>query len=805
MINAPCLNSGYACGGNTGLMENTDNLPALIDNCAGLNPDEVRKRVAEGKVNTSAKTSTRSYKDIVRDNVFTYFNLIFAVLAVLLILVGSFRNLTFMVVIFFNTIIGIIQEIRSKRALDSLKIISDPKATVIRSGSEHVIPINELVLDDLIVLTAGNQIPADAVVISGSVNVNESLITGESDDVKKISGYELLSGSFVVSGRCLAKLTKVGEDSYVSKLTKKATDDKREEESEMIRALDKLVKIVGVIIIPIGLTLLIQQLFIDHAGFRDSVTGMVAAVIGMIPEGLYLLASVAMVVSIMRLARQKVLVRSMKCIETLARVDVLCVDKTGTITENTMTVSKLVTVDGNDKKSVETLISTMVSAMDTDNITMAAFKKYFTKKSDVKPDKICPFSSKYKYSGCVIGGRGYVLGAPEFVLRDSFENYKKTVEKYSTKGYRVLVFAEYKGEPDGKELTEMAEPLGFVLLENPIRPAAKETFKYFADQGVQIKVISGDNPATVSRVAVEAGIEGADSYIDASKLTSDQAILDACTKYNVFGRVVPEQKRQFVLALKALGKTVGMTGDGVNDVLALKEANCSIAMASGSDAASQVSQLVLVDSDFSKMPSVVGEGRRVVNNVQRTAGMFLVKNIFSLLLAIFSVVVACGYPMEPSQVSLLAMFTIGTPAFFLSLEPNRNLIKGRFLINVFKKAIPAGLTDFIVVAGLVVFGKVFGVDDVSISTASTILVSLVGFMVLYHISKPMNTFHIILLSAMIAGWLGCSIFLNDLFAMTLMSTRCILILAVFLLATDPLLRGLRFAVEFIFDKIFKNK
>lgn len=789
-------------------MENTDNLPvpaASAHNTEGLGPDEVRRRAAEGKVNTAAKTATRSYRDIVRDNVFTYFNLIFAVLAVLLILVGSFKNLTFMVVIFFNTVIGIVQEIRSKQALDKLKIISDPKATVIRSGAERIVPVNELVLDDLIVLSAGNQIPADAVVVSGAINVNESLITGESDEVRKLTGYELLSGSFVVSGRCLARLTKVGDDSYVSKLTRKATDDKREEESEMIRSLDKLVKIVGVIIIPIGLTLLIQQLFFDHAGFRDSVTGMVAAVIGMIPEGLYLLASVAMVVSIMRLARQKVLIRSMKCIETLARVDVLCVDKTGTITENTMTVSKLVPVGGNDKMKVGSIIGTMVSAMDNDNITMSAFKKYFTNTSGKKPDKVCPFSSKHKYSGCVIDGQGYVLGAPEFVLRDTFESYKKTVEKYSSKGYRVLLFAGYNGEPDGGELTEKAEPLAFVLLENPIRPAAKETFKYFADQGVRIKVISGDNPATVSRVAAEAGIEGADSYIDASKLTSDQAILDACTKYNVFGRVVPEQKRQFVIALKALGKTVGMTGDGVNDVLALKEANCSIAMASGSDAASQVSQLVLVDSDFSKMPSVVSEGRRVVNNVQRTAGMFLVKNIFSLLLALFSVVFACGYPMEPSQVSLLAMFTIGTPAFFLSLEPNRNLIRGKFLINVFKKSIPAGLTDFLVVAGLVIFGKVFGVDDISISTASTILVSLVGFMVLYHISKPMNPFHIFLLSAMIAGWLGCSIFMHDLFSMTLMSPRCVLILIVFALATDPLLRGLRFVVEFIFNKIFKNQ
>ncbi len=782
-------------------MENTENLPGVYKSPdSGLNSEEIRQRVAEGKVNSAAKTATRTYSDIIKGNVFTYFNLIFAVLAALLIIVGSFKDLTFLGVIFFNTIIGIAQEIRSKQALDKLKIISDPKAVVIRNGTEQTVPVEELVLDDVIVLTAGSQIPADAIVISGSCHVNESLITGESDEVLKKNGYELLSGSFVVSGSCRAQLTKVGDDSYVSQLTKKATMDERKEESEMIRALDKLVKIVGVIIIPIGLTLFIQQMFFVHSGFRDSVTGMVAAVIGMIPEGLYLLASVALVVSVMRLARQNVLVRSMKCIETLARVDVLCVDKTGTITETTMKVSRLVPENGSDAECVRSLLGCMVSGMDNDNITMTALKEYFKNDSETKPDKIIPFSSQYKYSGCVISGQSYVLGAPEFVLRSQYDKYKETVDKFSSQGYRVLAFAKYAGEADGKALTENTEILGFVLMENPIRSSAKETFEYFDAQGVEVKVISGDNPVTVSRIAAEAGIKGADKYVDATTLTSDQAILDACIHYNVFGRVVPEQKRQFVMALKALGKTVGMTGDGVNDVLALKEADCSIAMASGSDAASQVSQLVLVDSDFSKMPSVVGEGRRVVNNIQRTAGMFLVKNIFSLLLALFSMVVVNGYPMDPSQVSLVAMFTIGTPAFFLSLEPNKNLIKGRFLTNVFKKAIPAGLTDFLVVAGLVMLCDLLGVDEQSISTASTILVSLVGFMVLFKVSQPMNTFHWVLFGVMLAGWVGCAIFLEPIFAMRLWSLKCLFVLIIFALATEPLLRGLSAAIEFIFGK-----
>lgn len=767
---------------------------------SGLNTAQVEERRRNGQVNAAVSSSTRTYSEIVKSNVFTYFNLIFVVLATLLILVGAFRDLTFLGVIFFNTLIGIIQEIRSKRALDKLKIISDPKAAVIRNGTEQIIPVEELVLDDVVVFSAGSQIPADAIVISGSAQVNESLITGESDEVAKKPGYELLSGSFVVSGKCRARLVKVGEDSYVSKLTQKATRDKHEEESEMIRSLDKLVKIVGVIIIPIGLVLFIQQMFFVHAGFRDSITGMVAAVIGMIPEGLYLLASVAMVVSIMRLARKQVLVRSMKCIETLARVDVLCVDKTGTITENTMKVSALKTPKNKDYDSVKCLLSNMVAAMDKDNITMEAMKEFFTSGTGAKPEKVFSFSSQFKYSGCVLGGQSYVLGAPELVLREQFKDYEEDVTSYSSQGYRVVAFVKYKGELNGKALTERVELLGFVLLENPIRATAKETFEYFAEQGVEIKVISGDNPVTVSRVAKEAGIKDADKYIDASTLTSDRAIYDACLEYNVFGRVVPEQKRMFVKALKAQGKTVGMTGDGVNDVLALKEANCSIAMASGSEAASQVSQLVLVDSDFSKMPSVVGEGRRVVNNIERSASLFLVKNIFSLLLSLFSMISVNGYPLEPSQVSLIGLFTIGTPAFFLSLEPNRELIKGRFLTNVFKKALPAGLTDFLVVAGLVIFCEVFGVDGESVSTAGTFLVSLVGFMILYRISKPMNTFHWILLGAMIAGWLGCIIFMRDLFAISSMTGRCVMLLIVFAIAADPILRFL----SAVFEKDYTN-
>ncbi len=779
----------------------TENITSTVfDEENGLTSGQVTERLNRGEFNESVDSSTRTYGEIIKSNVFTYFNLIFAVLAALLCIVGSFRDLTFLGVIFFNTIIGIVQEFRSKAALDKLKILSEPKATAIRDGNTISLPVEDLVIDDLVEFSAGNQIPADAVVVSGTAQLNEALITGESEEVEKKTDDELLSGSFVVSGKCRARLTRVGKNSYVSKLTLQATEDKGDEQSELIRSLDKLVKIVGVIIIPIGLILFIQQMFFTDAGFRESVTGMVAAVIGMIPEGLYLLASVAMVVSIMRLARKQVLVRNMKCIETLARVDVLCVDKTGTITETDMKVDRLVCVDGNDHDCVTTLISNVVSAMESDNITMAAMKEFFTSATGAKPDKVISFSSKFKYSGAVMGGQSYVLGAPEFVLRDDFDDYKDLVNDFGQEGFRVLVFARYNGEPDGKQLTGKADALGFVLLANPIRATAKETFEYFGEQGVEIKVISGDNPVTVSRVAGEAGIKNAERYVDATTLSTDEDISRAVQIYNVFGRVVPEQKRRIVRALKEQGRTVGMTGDGVNDVLALKEANCSIAMASGSEAASQVSQLVLVDSDFSKMPSVVAEGRRVVNNIERSASLFLVKNIFSLLLAIFSMIAVNAYPMKPSQISLIAMFTIGIPAFFLSLEPNKSLIKGKFLTNVFSKAAPAGITDFLIVSGLVIFCGVFNVDDDCVSTACTVLVSIVGFMILYRIMKPMTVWHWILLAAMIGGWLFCAVFVSWLFAITGMNIKCIMLLIVFALAADPLLRYLSVIAEHIAEK-----
>lgn len=767
------------------------------DHQTGLTAQQVQEHRMHGWTNQPVDPPSKTTKEIIQENVFTYFNLIFLVLAVLLCLVGSFRDLTFLPVIVLNTLIGIVQETRAKKVLDNLTMLNAPHAMVIRDGKKSQINAENLVVDDIVIFEAGNQVCADAEVCAGEVQVNESLLTGESDEITKRKGDQLMSGSFIVSGQCHARLDKVGADSYISRLTLEAKAMQNTEQSEMIRSLDKLVKWVGVAIIPIGIILFIQAFVFQGEGFRSSVTSMIAAVIGMIPEGLYLLASVALAVSSIRLAQKKVLLHDMKCIETLARVNVLCVDKTGTITENTMEVQDVIPTkeyEEGELRPLSELLGDFTAAQSSDNITMEAMKRYFKIASGKKAVAKTGFSSASKYSSVTFEEASYVLGAPEFVLKEQYENYEEAISAHASKGARVLVFGTAKEEPDGKPLKEAVTPLAYVLLANPIRQEAKETFTYFAEQGVEVKVISGDNPLTVSEVAKEAGIAGAERYVDASTLHKEEEMRAAVLNNAVFGRVTPNQKRKFVQILKEEGKTVAMTGDGVNDVLALKDADCSIAMASGSDAAAQASQLVLLESDFSCMPEVVLEGRRVVNNIQRSASLFLVKNIFSFLLSLVSFVFMFTYPLEPSQISLISMFTIGVPAFFLALEPNKNIIKGHFLTNVFLKALPAALTDVLAVGALVIFGRTFGVSSADISTAATMLLSIVGFMILYTISAPMNVLRGVILGGCIVGLLFCSIFLNDLFAITGMTTKCVMLFVVFAIATEPVLRYLTWLI-----------
>lgn len=771
----------------------------------GLTAAEVNARIEAGKINIADDSSDRTTGKIIRDNLLTYFNLIFLVITVLLCIAGAFRDLTFLPIIIGNILIGIVQELRAKKTLDKMKILNAGHAVVIREGKRQKVTAEELVIDDLIWLSSGDAICADSVVVSGEITVNESMLTGEADGIVKKENEELLSGSFVVSGEGYARLTRVGNDSYISKLTNEAKALKKGEESEMIRSINMFVKVIGIIIIPMSVILFVQAFVFRNASFRTSITSMVASIIGLIPEGLYLLTTLALAVSMMKLAKDKVLLHDMKSIESLARVDVLCVDKTGTITKPEMTVTEIVSCDD----SMNEVFTDYVMSSIDNNATAVALKKYLNDNNVMNgkrtASKVYPFNSTVKYGAMAFNGDYYVLGAPEFIIKTGFNNLKDDISQYTTKGYRVIVLAKAEsltrdGVIDGEIL-----PLGFVVLANEIRDNAVETFTYFKEQGVAIKVISGDNPATVSEVARQAGIENAEKYVDASTLTDNMMISEAIAKYTVFGRVTPKQKQQFVKALKMQGHTVAMTGDGVNDILALKDADCSVAMASGSEATAQAAQIVLLDSDFSRMPEIVLEGRRVVNNVQRSASLFLVKNLFSLLLTIFSTVLMISYPLMPSQVSLISMFTIGIPGFLLALEPNKSRIKGHFLGNVLLKALPAGLTDFFAVSALVICGHVFNIPSTDIATASTLLIAVVGFMIMIKISHPFNKFKYGILALNIFGLIFCGLFLDNLFAMSDMSNICILLTIVFGFAAESMFRYITIFVEFIQNKMRKKK
>lgn len=780
-------------------------------NITGLTDEEVRQRVEEGLTNRADISTDKTTKEIVISNVFTYFNLIFLVITILLIMVGSFRNLTFLPIIIGNTVIGIVQEIRTKKTLEKMSLLNAPRADVIRNGSVKQISTEELVKDDVILLTAGKQICADAVVISGNIQVNESLLTGEADEVEKTEGSTLMSGSFVVSGECYARLEKVGNESYISKLSLEAKSMGGKEQSEMIRSINLIVKWVGIVIIPIGLILFWQSHFVNGESITKSVTSTVAAIIGMIPEGLYLLTTVALALSTMKLARKKVLLHDMKSIETLARVDVLCVDKTGTITEPDMKLKEIFLCKNSGADGTQTaltldelksLILDYANASVDNNATMLALKAYAADTLTNNTSALHrtavsqqAFSSSLKYGSVTFSDGTYLLGAPEFIMHEGFARIEEEIIPYADKGDRVLLFARYDGENVENGINGSVTPLGFVALANPIRENAVKTFEYFKSQGVAIKVISGDNPRTVSRIAIQAGIESAESFVDAATLDTEDKIADAVNKYTVFGRVTPKQKKQLVKALQAKGHTVAMTGDGVNDILAMKDADCSVAMASGSEAAAQAAQVILLDSDFAHMPDVVYEGRRVVNNIQRSASLFLVKNIFSLLLSLFSVILMVTYPLEPAQVSLISMFTIGVPGFLLALEQNKDRIKGRFITNVMLKALPGGLTDVIAVGALVVCGEVFCISDASIGTIATLVLSVVGFMILFKISEPLNGMKYAVIIGNIAGLVFSGFFLKKLFALTDLSNICILLMIVFGFAAESLFRNLTLLVE----------
>ncbi len=770
-------------------MQNDNMLPE------GLSEREARKRAEEGLSNETVTQAGKSVKDIIISNTLTYFNFIFLIITVLLCIAGSFRNLTFLPVIIGNTLVGIFQEIRAKKTLDKMSLINSPHAEVIRDGIRKKIRSSSLVLGDTVIFSAGDQICADARVISGEVFANEALLTGEEDEIKKSVGDRLLSGSFIVSGECCAVLESVGKESYISKLTMQAKTVDTKEQSEMIRSINKIVKWMGIILIPIGSILFYQSFFIKHDSFSDSVVSMVAAIIGMIPEGLYLLTTAALALGTIRLAKKKVLLNDMKSIESLARVDILCVDKTGTITEPSMQVRTVIDAENFSEKDSEfnmEMLFNYINASIDKNSTMNALKSFLAENSEnIQSFKtaleVKPFSSAYKYGTAAFENGTYILGAPEFVLKDKASDYSELTDKYVKKGYRVLCFARMN--------ESNVSPLLFIILSNALRTGAQKTFRYFKEQGVTVKVISGDHPETVSEIARLAGIENYDSFIDATKLDTKEKIEKAALTYTVFGRVTPKQKQMLVKAMQKKNHTVAMTGDGVNDILALKDADCSIAMASGSEAVSQVAQVVLLDSDFSKMPSVVLEGRRVVNNVQRSASLFLVKNIFSLLLSILASVLLLSYPLEPTHISLISMFTIGIPGFLLALESNKNRIEGSFLKNVLRAALPAGLTDAIVVGSLTIFKHVFNLPKADVATASTLILSFVGFMILRRISLPFNKYRLGVFLINILGMVLTLFFIPNFFKVVMIPVTSIQLTILFSFAAESIFRALSVIID----------
>ena len=767
-----------------------------METIKGLTHEEVEEKIKQGKSNKVKIKTNESILKILRKNIFTYFNFIFLILTILLITSHSYRNLTFLGIIITNILIGIIQQIRSKITLDKLSLLDKNKYIVIRDGKEEEIDSDNLVEGDFIILEAGKQIPADAEVVSGKIYVNESLLTGEQNEIEKNINSNLMSGSFVISGKAIVKLTNVGDESFSAKIMKESKKIK-ETKSEMISAIDNIVKFAGIIIIPIGILLFIESYVVNGSSYGESVNSMVSALLGMIPEGLYLLTTVALALSSMRLAQNKILLHDMKSIESLARVDVLCVDKTGTITNNTMKVLDIFDKNENsliDKKEDLKILAKYINTIEDKNITIDAIKEQLygistEKLSNIEKEN---FNSKNKFSFIKIDENvTYKLGAPEILLN---KEYEELVNKRTKNGERLIAFVEVKNDE--------TIPILFISLKNEIRKNAKEIFEFFDNRNVQIRVISGDNPITVSSIAKQAGIKGYEKYIDCRELKNYADIQKAVKKYIVFGRVNPEQKRQIIKALKEQGLKVAMTGDGVNDILAMKEADCSIAIGSGSDAARGTAQVVLLDSDFGKMRNIVYEGRKNINNITRSASLFTYKNIFSLLLSIYSIIFAMQYPLEPNQVSLGSAFTIGIPAFLLTFEENQKKQQnGNFMRKVFTNSLPAAITSFLAIVAMVKFSDLFNVGVKEITTACSYLFFTGGFLILYKIIRPLNKYRTSVMFLCILGIILTINIMPNFFAIKEISERSAILVTLFAIAEFSVIRW----VTLILDKYEKNR
>lgn len=826
----------------------------------GLTNEEVQERIAQGQVNNNENPNTRTYKQIILENTLTFFNFLNLVLLVLVLVVGSYKNSMFVGIIFINTVIGIIQEVRAKKTIDKLAILTESKTVVLREGKKWKISTEKLVVDDLIFLKAGEQVPADAKILEGSLEVNESLLTGEADNLPKNTGDELFSGSFVTAGQACCQIIHVGSDNYASRITSEAKEFKRHN-SELRNSLNAILKVISIIIVPLGAMLFYKQYYFVGDNIRDSVVNMVAAVLGMIPEGLVLLTSVALTLGALKLAQKKTLVQELYCIETLARVDTLCLDKTGTITEGTMCVeavesyppvydeisgeaagnktesgeskndrtesSDLVEVsaaseisavsaaeaiakedgssilspreeseagtetysqeDPEKIREIEHIMGNLLSVLKDQNATADALRARFKVSQDMELDHVIPFSSDRKYSGAAFKDTGtYLMGAVQFLFPEGNPELAEYCSGFAKEGLRVLVVAHSENVNEGTEIPAGLEPIGLLLLTDVIRQEAPDTLAYFEGQGVDLKVISGDDPVTVSAIARRAGLKNAEQYVDATTITTQEQMDEAVATYSVFGRVTPQQKQAMVKSLQAQKHTVAMTGDGVNDVLALKEADCSIAMAEGSDAAKNIANVVLLDSNFAAMPEIVNQGRRVVNNIRTAASMFLIKTIFSVLLSLITIFFGDAYPFEPIQMSLISACAVGIPTFLLAQENNYEKIDHTFLRHVFMNAFPAAVTITGCVFSVMLVCQNVYHSNAMLNTACVLVTGWNYMAALKTVYAPLNTYRKVIIYSMQVIFFGAAVVLQNL--LTLGSLEFGMIILVFLLMTfSPIL------------------
>ena len=768
----------------------------------GLTQEQVAKRISEGLVNYDDQPKTKSIKQIIASNFFTYFNFLNIALGAAVLTAGiinnelfeDLKNCLFMGVIIVNSIISIIEEIISKKIIDRLSVISESKITTIREGKKEELSLNELVLDDVTILTVGHQIVADSIILDGEVEVNESFLTGEPDAILKKKGDLLLSGSFIVSGSCTAKVEHVGQDNYVATISKEAKYQKKAN-SVIMDSFEKLLKILSIFIIPIGIVMYFSQVNATDGNVPQAIFGTVASLIGMIPEGLVLLTSSVMAVSVIRLSKYKVLVQQLYCMETLARVDVICLDKTGTLTEGRMQVVDFKPVEKHTKEEMKEIMNAFAeNSLDT-NATMTAIKEYFTKKSTWKKSKAIAFSSERKFSAISFKDKEtYYIGAPEVLLKEKSKVLKE-IKKYQT-DYRVLLLGSQKVLSDKPE---KIETIGIILIEDIVRKEAKETLDYFKKQGVMVKIISGDNVSTVLNIANKVGLKNVKG-LDIVDLNKDE-LEKVVQEYDVFGRVTPKQKKWIIEILQESGRTVAMTGDGVNDVLALKKSDCAISIASGSDAARNVSQLVLLNDNFDALPEVVAEGRRTINNIERSSSLLLVKTIYTVLLILFSIIISSKYFFIPIQLTLITGFTIGIPSFILALEPNNDLVKGKFLLKIVSKSLPTALTVVFNIILVTIFANVFHLDEGLETSLCVFLTAITGFIHLYKICKPFNVIRVSLLTLMILGFLYCAIFQNEFFSLSPMTATSCLIGFVLTIDSLYIFRRLNYFISKAFHKL----